>query len=107
VAAATRSISGLVNAGRFLLIYLNMKGLVNMPKCKLSGKRPQSGNNVPWSKKRTRRVWQPNIQKFTLFVPELGRSVTIKASAKAMKSVNKLGFMIYLRKHNLQLRDVI
>ncbi|MCB0044112.1 MAG: 50S ribosomal protein L28 [Caldilineaceae bacterium] len=77
-----------------------------MAKCKLSGKGPQYGNNLPWSKKTTRRRWQPNVQKYSIFVPELGRTVKIKASTRAMKSVNKLGLMAYLRKHNLTLKDV-
>ena len=77
-----------------------------MAKCKLSGKGPQYGNNLPWSKKTTRRNWQPNVQKYSVFVPELGRTVKIKASTRAMKSVNKLGLMAYLRKNNLKLKDV-
>lgn len=77
-----------------------------MPKCKLSGKKPQHGNSVPWSKKKTRRVWQPNIQKYTLYVPELGRAIRVKASTKAMKSVNKLGLLAYLKKNNLTLQDI-
>ncbi len=30
--------------------------------CDLCGKRPGFGNNVPWSRKRTRRRFDPNIQ---------------------------------------------
>lgn len=78
-----------------------------MPKCQLSGKKPQYGNNVPWSKKQTRRTWQPNIQNFSLYVPELGRTVKIKASTKAIKSIDKMGLNAYLRKHNLKLSDII
>lgn len=77
-----------------------------MAKCKLSGKGPLSGNRDTFSKKKTRRKWQPNVQKRTIFVPELGRSVKIKASARAMKTVNRIGLMEYLRKNNLKLKDV-
>ena len=77
-----------------------------MAKCKLTGKGPMHGNSVPWSKKKTKRQWQPNVQKYTIFIPELGRSVKIKASTSAMKSVNKMGLMAYLRKHDLKLKDV-
>ena len=77
-----------------------------MAKCKLSGKTPMYGNNVPWSKKKTRRRWQPNVQKYSVYVPELGRIVKVKSSARAMKSVNKVGLMAYLRKNSLTLRDV-
>ena len=77
-----------------------------MAKCKLSSRGPMHGNSVPWSKKATKRQWQPNVQKYTLFVPELGRSVKVKASVRAMKSVNKMGLMAYLRKNDLTLKDV-
>jgi large subunit ribosomal protein L28 len=31
--------------------------------CEVCAKRPGFGNNVPWSKKRTRRRFNPNIQR--------------------------------------------
>ena len=77
-----------------------------MAKCKLSDRGPMHGNSVPWSKKKTKRQWQPNVQNYTVFVPELGRSYKIKASVRAMKSVNKMGLMAYLRKNDLTLKDV-
>ena len=77
-----------------------------MAKCVLSGKGPLSGNNRPWSKKRTRRKWQPNVQNYTVYVPELERSVRIRASARAMKSVNRVGQMRYLKQNRLTLKDV-
>jgi large subunit ribosomal protein L28 len=30
--------------------------------CDVCGKRPGFGHNVPWSKKKTNRRWEPNIQ---------------------------------------------
>ncbi len=77
-----------------------------MAKCQLTGKGPQFGNSRPWSRKATRRQWQPNVQKFTLYVPELGRRVNVRASAKAMKTVNKIGLMAYLQKNKLSLQDI-
>ncbi|MEZ4728623.1 MAG: 50S ribosomal protein L28 [Caldilineaceae bacterium] len=77
-----------------------------MAKCQLSGKGPQFGNNRPWSKKATRRQWQPNVQQFTVYVPEMGRSVKIRASTSAMRTVNKIGLMAYLKKNKLSLKDL-
>ena len=77
-----------------------------MAKCQLTGNGPQFGNNRPWSKKATRRQWQPNVQKFTLYVPELGRSVTLRASAATMRSVDKIGLMAFLKKNKLSLKDL-
>jgi large subunit ribosomal protein L28 len=31
--------------------------------CDICGKRPGFGHNVPWSKKKTNRRWNPNIQR--------------------------------------------
>ncbi len=77
-----------------------------MAKCQLTGKGPQFGNNRPWSRKATRRQWQPNIQKFTVYVPELGRTVKLRASTAAMRTVNKIGLQAYLHKNGLTLRDL-
>lgn len=30
--------------------------------CDVCGKKPGFGHNVPWSKKKTKRRWNPNIQ---------------------------------------------
>ena len=30
--------------------------------CDVCGKKPSFGHNVPWSKKKTKRRWLPNIQ---------------------------------------------
>jgi large subunit ribosomal protein L28 len=37
-----------------------------MAKCEITGKKPSTGNNVSHSKRRTRRVWKPNVQTVTL-----------------------------------------
>jgi large subunit ribosomal protein L28 len=36
--------------------------------CDLCGKRPGFGHNVPWSKKKTNRRWNPNIQRVRAIV---------------------------------------
>ena len=77
-----------------------------MAKCQLTGKGPQFGNNRPWSRKATRRQWQPNVQPFTVYVPELGRSIKLRVSTDAMRTVNKIGLTAYLKKNNLALKDL-
>ena len=66
--------------------------------CQLTGKRPISGNNVSHSKRRTKRRFVPNIQKKRYFIPETGKWITLKVSAKAMRTINKLGVYAYLKK---------
>jgi large subunit ribosomal protein L28 len=74
--------------------------------CKLTGKKPLSGNNVSHAHNKTRRSQKPNIQQKSLFVPELGRSVRVKLSTRALKTVSKIGLMNYLKKTGLSLKDV-
>ncbi len=57
-----------------------------------------AGNNVSHSHKKTKRRFVPNIHKKRFFIPETGQWVTLKVSAKAIKSINKLGVYAYLRK---------
>ena len=75
-------------------------------KCKLTGKGPLSGNNVSFSQKKTKRRFLPNIQTKRIFVPELDRHVRIKMSVRAMRTVDKIGLMPYLKKQGLTLKDV-
>ncbi len=76
-------------------------------KCKLTGKGPLVGNNVSHANNKTKRVQLPNLQMKRIFVPELGRTVRIKMSVNAMKSVTKHGLMPFLKKRGLQLSDVL
>ena len=66
--------------------------------CKLTGKKPISGNNVSHSNRKTKRRFVPNIQKKRFFVPELGKFVTLKVSTSAIRTINKLGVVAYLKK---------
>lgn len=77
-----------------------------MAKCQLTGKGPQFGNNRPWSKKATRRQWQPNVQNVSIYVPELGRSVKLRVSTSALRTINKIGLTAYLQKNGLSLKDL-
>ena len=74
--------------------------------CKLTGKKPLRGNRVSKSNNRTNRFQYPNLQKKKIFIPELNKSVTIKLSVKAMKIVDKLGLMSYMKKQGLSLADI-
>ena len=74
--------------------------------CKLTGKKPLRGNRVSKSNIKTNRFQYPNLQRKRIFIPELNKSVTIKLSVKAMKIVDKLGLMPYLKKQGLSLADI-
>ncbi|MFW5995243.1 MAG: 50S ribosomal protein L28, partial [Spirochaetia bacterium] len=46
-----------------------------MAKCKVTGKRPLSGNNVSKANNHTKRWQRPNLHRKRVYVPELGRAV--------------------------------
>jgi len=75
--------------------------------CKISGKRPKTGNNVSKANNKTKRKQYPNLQKKRIFVPELNRNVTIKLSTKALKTIDKYGLLPYLNKKGLSLADIL
>ena len=49
------------------------------------------GNNVSHSNKKTKRKFYPNLQTKKFFVPETGEYITLKVSAKALRTINKKG----------------
>jgi large subunit ribosomal protein L28 len=59
--------------------------------CQLTGARPVFGNNVSHSHRRTRRRWNPNIQHRRYWVPGEGRFVRLTLSARAIKTIDKIG----------------
>ncbi|KAJ8489026.1 hypothetical protein ONZ45_g13722 [Pleurotus djamor] len=55
------------------------------------GKSKQYGNNVPFSKHKTRRTWLPNVQQKYLFSETLGQEVRLKMTTRALKTIKKYG----------------
>ena len=74
--------------------------------CKITGKRPKTGNNVSKAHNKTKRKQYPNIQKKRFFIPELGKSVTLKLSVNAIKTIDKYGLLPYLNKKGMSLADI-
>ena len=63
-----------------------------MPRvCQVTGKRPQSGNNVSHAKNRTRRRFLPNLHEHRFWVAAEKRFVKLRVSAKGMRIIDKLG----------------
>ncbi len=65
--------------------------------CDITGKRPMSGNNVPHSKKKTKRRFLPNLHTKRFFVPETGKWVTLKIAASEIRTIDKKGIYQYLK----------
>ena len=59
--------------------------------CELTGKKAMVGNNVSHALNRTRRKFSVNLIKKRFYLPEEDKWITLKVSASALKSVNRLG----------------
>jgi large subunit ribosomal protein L28 len=76
-------------------------------RCRISGKRPLVGNNVSHAHNKTKRRQLPNLQRKRIYVPELGRFVRVRLSARALRTVTKKGLIAYLQDEGLRLQDVV
>ena len=74
--------------------------------CQLSGKKPTFGNNVSFSKRRTNRRWIPNVHDKRVYVPALGKSLRLRISTHAMRTIDKKGIEAYLRDQGISLRQL-
>jgi large subunit ribosomal protein L28 len=59
--------------------------------CQVTGKRPQSGNNVSHAKNRTRRRFEPNLHYHRFWLDGEKRYVRLRVSAAGMRVIDKRG----------------
>lgn len=59
--------------------------------CQVTGKRPQTGNNVSHANNKTKRRFLPNLHIHRFWVPSENRWVKLRISSKAMRTIDKLG----------------
>src|SRR4029078_9161435 len=67
------------------------KGFVMSRRCELTGKGAQVGHKVSHSNIKTKRRFLPNLLNVTLISDALGRSVRLRVSANAFKTVDHRG----------------
>lgn len=65
--------------------------------CQITGKRPQVGNKVSHANNKTKRRFYPNLQKKRFYVPEEDKWITLKVSAKAIKTISRNGISAVLK----------
>ena len=65
--------------------------------CELSGKKSMRGNNVSHSNIKTKRRFYPNLQEKRFYIPELDTWVKLKVSTSALRTINKLGLLGYIK----------
>lgn len=75
-------------------------------KCQLTGSKPLSGHNISHAHNVTNRWQKPNLQSKKIYIPELGRSVRLKLSTRALRTIDKKGLLAFLRDQGLKLSDV-
>ncbi|CDH58978.1 mitochondrial ribosomal protein l28 [Lichtheimia corymbifera JMRC:FSU:9682] len=69
------------------------------------GKHIQFGNNNPFSKKKTRRNWLPNVQSKKLYSETLDRFLDLKVTTSVLRTIDKKGgldqYLLETRDKNL------
>ena len=60
-------------------------------RCDFTGKGVQAGNNVSHANNKTRRRFLPNLQETSLLSDALGRTVQLRLSTRAIRTVEKRG----------------
>jgi large subunit ribosomal protein L28 len=59
--------------------------------CQITGKRRMVGHKVSHSNIKTKRIFNPNLQKKRFYWEEEKIWITLKVTPKGMKTINKLG----------------
>jgi large subunit ribosomal protein L28 len=66
-------------------------------KCVLTGVGPRSGNSVSHANNKTRRRFLPNLQKKKIWLADEKRWVVVKATARAIRTLDKKGYHSMLK----------
>ena len=75
-------------------------------KCKLTGKSGQVGNRVSHAKNRRKHIFKVNLQNKRIFIPSLGRTVRLKLSTDAIRTIDKLGPEAALKKFGVDITSL-
>lgn len=70
-----------------------------MARSEITGKRRLRARNVSHSNIKTLRWQNVNVQRRRLWVPELGRYVTLKVTAGELRTIDKIGLVAFAKKH--------
>jgi large subunit ribosomal protein L28 len=59
--------------------------------CEITGKGSMRGNKVSHSNHKTKRLFHPNLQSKTFFIPEENKEIKLKVSTEGLKTISKKG----------------
>ena len=68
----------------------------------LTGRGPVTGNHVSHANNKSKRRFEINLQKKRFYIPQEDRWVTLKVSAKTLKTINKKGIAAVLEEARKQ-----
>lgn len=71
--------------------------------CVFTQKASLVGNRVSHANNKTKVRLQSNLQDKSIFVPSLGRSIRLRVSTAALRTINKIGVEAYALKVGLKL----
>ena len=71
--------------------------------CQVTGTKRLTGNKVSHSQRKTKRAQHPNLVKKRIYIPEEDRTITVRLSARALRTMNKKGAKAVLHEHGIQL----
>ena len=74
--------------------------------CTISKKRRHVGNNVSHANNKTKKVWNVNLKKKRVFDSQSGEWVTLRVSARMLRSIDKKGLAQTLKDNGLKISDV-
>ena len=74
-----------------------------MARSDITGKRKLKAQNVSHSNIKTKRWQHVNIQARRIWVPELGRFVTLNVSTRDIRTIDTIGVMAYAKRHGVKL----
>jgi len=82
---------------------VDSKRVVMARKCVFTGKKPNVGNKVSHSHRKSKKRQAPNLQRKRLWWPEGGRFVRIRLSTRAMRTIDKNGIQNFADQVGLDL----
>ncbi|MFN8674032.1 MAG: 50S ribosomal protein L28 [Candidatus Sericytochromatia bacterium] len=71
--------------------------------CEVTGKKHMVSNHVSHSHRRTKYKQKPNLQWKKFFVPELNKTVRLRVSTTAIKTISKYGLISTLKRYGTDL----
>lgn len=77
-----------------------------MRKHRISAAKPMFGNARSFSMRASRRKFNPNMQNKRIYVPELGRYVRVRISVGELRTIDKIGFIAFLKQRGIPLEKL-